>query len=91
MAPLFSLKRGESCVITLKNDTAFWHPMHLHGFSFRVLGAEGKPGPWQDTVLVAPRETKAVAFVADSPGLWMLHCHVLDHQEAGMMAVIRVA
>lgn len=46
---------------------------------------------WRDTVLVAPDEQIEIGFVADNPGDWMLHCHVLEHQAAGMMAVIRVA
>jgi FtsP/CotA-like multicopper oxidase with cupredoxin domain len=68
--------------------------MHLHGHSFRVVTRDGAPTPhrpWQDTVLVAPRETVEVAFVADNPGDWMFHCHVLEHQESGIMGVIRVA
>ena len=62
--------------------------------AFRVLTRNGRPTrarEWQDTVLMAPDERVEVAFVADSPGDWMLHCHILDHQEGGMMAVVRVA
>jgi FtsP/CotA-like multicopper oxidase with cupredoxin domain len=40
---------------------------------------------------IPPRESADVAFVADNPGDWMIHCHILDHQEAGMMGVVRVA
>ena len=43
------------------------------------------------TVLLPPRARAEVAFVADNPGNWMLHCHVLEHQASGMMAVVRVA
>jgi FtsP/CotA-like multicopper oxidase with cupredoxin domain len=53
-----------------------------------------KPNPrreWRDTVLVQPRERVEIAFIADHPGDWMFHCHVTDHQVAGMMAVIRIA
>jgi FtsP/CotA-like multicopper oxidase with cupredoxin domain len=39
---------------------------------------------------VEPNETKDIAFAADNPGDWMRHSHVTDHQESGMMAVIRV-
>jgi FtsP/CotA-like multicopper oxidase with cupredoxin domain len=46
---------------------------------------------WHDTVLAEPNETADLAFVADNPGDWMLHCPVTDHQESGMMAVIRVS
>jgi FtsP/CotA-like multicopper oxidase with cupredoxin domain len=68
--------------------------MHLHGHAFRVIGRDGRPTryrEWQDTVLMAPRERVEIAFVADNPGDWMFHCHILEHQAAGMMGVIRVA
>ena len=94
MPPLFTFKRGTSRVLALRNETAWWHPMHLHGHSFRVISRNGKTNPhpeWRDTVLVPPRETVELAFVADNPGDWMFHCHVTDHQESGMMAVIRIA
>jgi FtsP/CotA-like multicopper oxidase with cupredoxin domain len=94
MPPLVALKRGQSCVLALRNETAWWHPMHLHGHSFRVISRNGKPNPlreWRDTFLVPPRESADIAFVADNPGDWMFHCHVTDHQEAGMMSVIRIA
>ncbi len=93
MPPLVTLAQGQSHVITLRNDTAWWHPMHLHGFSYRVLARNGAPVPhnqWADTVLMAPRDTVDIAFVADNPGDWMLHCHVTDHQTAGLMTVLRV-
>ena len=94
MDPIFTLARGRSCVIAMANDTAWHHPMHLHGHAFRVLSRNGQPTrfrEWQDTVLLAPRERVEIAFVADNPGDWMFHCHILEHQAAGMMSVIRVA
>jgi FtsP/CotA-like multicopper oxidase with cupredoxin domain len=93
MPPLLTLQRGKSCVLALRNETAWWHPMHLHGHSFRVVRRNGKPNPrkeWRDTVLVPPRATVEIAFVADNPGHWMFHCHVTDHQETGMMAIVRI-
>jgi FtsP/CotA-like multicopper oxidase with cupredoxin domain len=93
MPPLLTLKRGKTCVLALRNETAWWHPMHLHGHSFRVISRNGKPNPireWRDTVLVPARESVEIAFVADNPGDWMFHCHVTDHQEAGMMSVLRI-
>ena len=45
---------------------------------------------WQDTVMMAPREKVEIAFVADNPGDWMFHCHIMEHQAAGMAGVIRV-
>lgn len=92
--PMATLRRGGSYVLALRNETARWHPMHLHGHTFRVLSRNGVPDPhreWGDTILVPPRESAEIAFVADNPGDWMFHCHVLDHQAAGMMGVIRVA
>jgi FtsP/CotA-like multicopper oxidase with cupredoxin domain len=94
MLPLLTLKQGQSCVLNLRNETAWWHPMHLHGHSFRVISRNGKPNAlreWRDTVLVPPRETLEIAFVADNPGDWMFHCHVTDHQETGMMATLRIS
>jgi FtsP/CotA-like multicopper oxidase with cupredoxin domain len=92
--PLLFLKRGRSYVFALQNNTAFHHPIHLHGHSFRVMSRNGVPTrfmEWQDTVLTAPKERVEIAFVADNPGDWMIHCHILEHQAAGMMATARVA
>jgi FtsP/CotA-like multicopper oxidase with cupredoxin domain len=94
MEPFLTLQRGRSCVLAMHNDTAWHHPMHLHGHAFRVIARDGRPTryrEWQDTVLMAPRERVEIAFVADNPGDWMFHCHILEHQAAGMMGVIRVA
>jgi FtsP/CotA-like multicopper oxidase with cupredoxin domain len=93
MDPLLTLERGRSYVIAMTNATAWHHPIHLHGHSFRVISRNGKPTrrrEWQDTVLMAPREKTEIAFVADNPGDWMFHCHILEHQAGGMMGVIRV-
>jgi FtsP/CotA-like multicopper oxidase with cupredoxin domain len=92
--PLLTLERGRTCVLALANETNWHHPIHLHGHFFRVLVRNGRPTrlrEWRDTVLLAPRETAEIAFVAHNPGDWMFHCHVLDHQAAGMMATVRVA
>jgi FtsP/CotA-like multicopper oxidase with cupredoxin domain len=93
MTPQFTLERGASCHLTMRNETAWWHPMHIHGFSLSVLSRNGAAVPhrqWQDTVLMAPKDVIECAFVADNPGDWMLHCHVADHQMAGLMTVFRV-
>jgi len=94
MAPMITLSRGSSCIFAIRNETAWYHPVHLHGHSFGVITRNGQPTrdrEWLDTVLIPPRETAEIAFVADNPGDWMFHCHILDHQDGGMMAVIRVA
>ncbi len=91
--PIVTLRRGMSYVLALHNDTRWHHPIHLHGHSFRVVRRNGRPTPhreWRDTVLLDPGEKVDIAFVADNPGDWMLHCHVLEHQDGGMMGVFRV-
>jgi FtsP/CotA-like multicopper oxidase with cupredoxin domain len=93
-APLLSLKLGRSYLIELVNQTSWHHPVHLHGHVFRVLSKNGKevlPRQWADTVLLEPDSRAEIALAADNPGNWMLHCHVLEHQATGMMAVVRVA
>ena len=93
-APLLSLKLGRSYVLELVNDTGWHHPMHLHGHVFRLVSRNGKevlPRQWADTVLVDPEGRAEIAFVADNPGDWMLHCHVLEHQASGMSGFVRVA
>ena len=91
--PILKLALGRSYVLELVNDTQWHHPIHLHGHVFRVITRDGKPTQhreWLDTVLLDPRSRAEIAFVADNPGDWMLHCHVLEHQASGMMAVVRV-
>ncbi|HCE69768.1 MAG TPA: copper oxidase, partial [Ruegeria sp.] len=57
---------------------------------FRLIAPNGALGPWRDTVLVAPGETRQIALVADNPGDWLLHCHMLGHAAAGMTSWFRV-
>ena len=93
VAPLALLERNRSYVFEFTNNTPFSHPIHLHGFAFTVLSASqfARPVHIADTVLLLPQERVAFAFVADNPGDWMLHCHIIEHQESGMMGYIRVA
>jgi len=91
--PLLVLRKGRSYVLHLVNDTLWHHPIHLHGHAFRVISRNGNSTryrEWLDTVMLAPRERAEIAFVADNPGDWMFHCHVLEHQASGMMSCIRV-
>jgi FtsP/CotA-like multicopper oxidase with cupredoxin domain len=91
--PLITLERDVSCRLLMRNQTAFHHPIHLHGHAFQVLSRNGRPSPrreWKDTVMMAPNERVEIAFVADNPGDWMIHCHILEHQAGGMMGAIRV-
>ncbi|MGP9818625.1 multicopper oxidase family protein [Salinarimonas sp. NSM] len=93
MPPLLTVESGRSVVLDLVNETAWWHPIHLHGHAFRILERDGAPephAPLADTALMAPRERMRIAFVAEGAGAWLLHCHVLEHQAGGMSAVLRV-
>jgi FtsP/CotA-like multicopper oxidase with cupredoxin domain len=90
--PLFDLTRGKSYVIELVNLSQYQHPIHLHGVTFQVLDPrQGASGQRADTVLLGPRDRVRIAFVADNPGDWMLHCHIIEHQETGMMGWFRIA
>jgi FtsP/CotA-like multicopper oxidase with cupredoxin domain len=67
--------------------------MHLHGQFFKVVARDGRPVDeqhWRDTVLVRPREVVDVAVVPTELGNWMLHCHIMEHQDAGMMTLVKV-
>ncbi len=91
--PLLRARRGRTVVIDMLNDTAWPHAMHLHGHHFRVIERNGEAQadtPWRDTFLMERDERTAIAFVADNPGKWMLHCHMLEHQAAGMATWIEV-
>jgi FtsP/CotA-like multicopper oxidase with cupredoxin domain len=91
--PIATLKRGESYVFELRNVTPNMHPIHIHGHTFKVLKSNKRQLPLHhaDTVLLHPNERVQAAFVADNPGDWMFHCHIIEHQETGMMSYIRVA
>ena len=73
------------------NDTRWPHAMHLHGHHFQEVLADGGYGPFRDTLLLQSGETREIAFVADNPGDWLLHCHMLEHAASGMMTWIEVA
>ena len=91
--PLFSFARGQNVILDLENTTSRAHPIHIHGHTMTVLNASllQRPLHRADTVLVLPNERVTVGFVADNPGNWMIHCHVIEHQETGMMGWFRVS
>ena len=89
--PFASLSRGEPVRLRLSNDTVFPHAMHLHGMHFRELRGDGSLGPLRDTILSLPQEPLEIAFVADNPGKWLFHCHMLAHAASGMTTWIEVA
>lgn len=70
------------------------HPMHLHGQRFLVVaqdGVESKNLVWKDTVAVPAGSTVDILVEFTNPGEWMLHCHIPEHLESGMMTTITVA
>ena len=94
MEPMLTLKQGRSHIITIRNDTGWPHPMHMHGYAFQILSRNNKAvphTPLADTVLLDRNDVTEIALVADNLGDWMFHCHILDHVVGGMSAVIRVA
>ncbi|MEM5541203.1 multicopper oxidase family protein [Sulfitobacter sp. AS92] len=90
-APFASMKRGETVRITLANDTAFPHGIHLHGHHFYELASDGSLGDLRDTTLVAAGESRDVLCVFDNPGRWLIHCHMLSHAIGGMRTWVDVA
>jgi FtsP/CotA-like multicopper oxidase with cupredoxin domain len=85
---------GETQLWTVRNDTEWDHPFHLHGFFFTVLDANHepiRPLARKDTVNV-PRKSVVNLLVAfdERPGEWMFHCHILDHADGGLMGTVLV-
>ncbi|MEQ8658831.1 MAG: multicopper oxidase family protein [Hyphomicrobiales bacterium] len=92
--PMFEVERGETVLIETINQTQWVHAMHVHGHHFRVIsrsGADVDDGqPWRDTFLIGAQQTTEIAFVADNPGQWLYHCHMLEHAAAGMNSWFQV-
>jgi FtsP/CotA-like multicopper oxidase with cupredoxin domain len=85
---------GATEIWEIENVVGMDHPFHLHGFQFQVLDRDGVPEPfrsWKDTINL-PRHSTARFIVRfdDHPGKWMFHCHILSHEDAGMMGVLEV-
>jgi len=89
MEPLVA-RVGETHVWTLINNSGFNHPFHLHGYFFQVLD-ENRVPEWKDTVDVPDGGTVKIAvYFEGRPGMWMYHCHILDHARVGMMGQLWV-
>jgi FtsP/CotA-like multicopper oxidase with cupredoxin domain len=89
--PQVKVKPGQRVALQFVNETGMSHPMHLHGHSFQVIDINGRAvnGALRDTVLVTPKTSVTVAFDANNPGLWYVHCHVLWHLAAGMATLVQ--
>ncbi len=82
------IREGEVVRFIMINRTMMHHPMHLHGHFFRVINGQGKRSPLKHTVDVAPMTTTVIEFMADEPGDWFFHCHLLYHMMSGMARVV---
>jgi FtsP/CotA-like multicopper oxidase with cupredoxin domain len=89
--PPLPIAQGERVELLFINQTPMPHPMHLHGHEFQVVEINDQrfSGAVRDTVLVPPGHRVVVAFDANNPGLWALHCHLLYHLGAGMFTTLR--
>lgn len=86
--PTLMVREGDIVKTTFVNRSFADHPMHLHGHHIQVLSRNGEPISGSplvlDTLNIEPGESFEVAFLANNPGLWMDHCHNLDHAQKGM-------
>jgi len=87
-------KLGTTEIWQIENLVGMDHPFHLHGFQFQVLERNGVPEPfpcWKDTVNVPKHSTaRFIVRFDDYAGKWMFHCHILSHEDMGMMGVLQI-
>jgi FtsP/CotA-like multicopper oxidase with cupredoxin domain len=85
------VERGKRYRLVFNNDSGDMHPMHLHRHSFELVKFDGKPtsGIIKDVVNVPAHKTVEVDFVADNPGLTLLHCHMQEHMDFGFMNLVK--
>jgi len=88
---------GDVVKLRVYNDPRSFHPMdhplHLHGQRFLEVARDGKPNPylvWKDTAVIPVGSTVDLLLDLSNPGKWMLHCHIAEHAESGMMAQLIV-
>lgn len=84
------VKKGEVLRITIYNNSMMRHPMHLHGFDFRVINGKGEYSPLKNVLDIMPMETNTIEFLANEEGDWFFHCHILYHMMGGMNRVFAV-
>ena len=87
------LPLGRWSRVRFVNESARLHPIHLHGMFFRLLTRNDTPIDepfFRDTVLIHAHETIDLGIVPLDEGEWMMHCHILEHAEAGMMSLLDV-
>jgi FtsP/CotA-like multicopper oxidase with cupredoxin domain len=86
--PLFRVPRGSAVSLDIVNDNSWPHAMHVHGHHFIYHKA---PGIWRDTALFERGEQGTMRFIADNPGKWLIHCHMVEHMAGGMVTWFEVS
>jgi bilirubin oxidase len=85
---------GTTEIWQIENVVGMDHPFHLHGFRFQVLDVNGVPEEypsWKDSVNVPKHGVvRIVVRFEDFAGKWMFHCHILDHEDMGMMGILEL-
>ncbi len=85
---------GTTEIWEIQNVVGMDHPFHLHGFHFQVLDRDGVPETyrsWKDSVNVPKHSSvRLVVHFDEFPGKWMYHCHILDHEDEGMMGILQL-
>jgi FtsP/CotA-like multicopper oxidase with cupredoxin domain len=79
--------------IKIRSNVSPGHPFHIHGQFFQILERAGKPvfePGLRDTVEVRGSQSVTILSYFDNPGRWMVHCHISEHSENGMMAEVQV-
>ena len=92
MAPLAEMKLGRTYLLNVENVTPHAHPIHIHGVNFKVVSSSTRQvlPLVSDTYLILPDEKVHLAVVADNPGDWVFHCHIIEHQKTGMTGYVRI-
>lgn len=96
---LFEGRVGEVEEWEVFNNSHMDHPFHVHGTQFQVIATRDADGEWRetpwlawkDTVNLAPYQRMTLRMVFRKPGDWLFHCHIIEHEELGMMATIRMS
>lgn len=76
-----------------KSEHPMQHPIHIHGQKFLITSIDGVANSnlvWKDTTLVKNGETQELLVDMENPGDWVIHCHIPEHMEAGMMSKFKV-
>ncbi|ATC62437.1 multicopper oxidase family protein [Lactococcus raffinolactis] len=87
----FNVKVGQVYKVQFENAdkmAGMSHPMHIHGAHFQIISKNGHPTndtTWYDTYPMDQGIKTDIAIKFDEPGVWMVHCHILNHEDNGMM------